>query len=703
MNLKTKQKLDKAINEFQKNRIDASQKLLKEIIKSGFESYEVYKYLLYISIIKKDISESHDYYIKASSLDSSDTRLHFNYGKFLIDIKNYKNAEIIYKKIISLGDHGEDVIINLSAAFLHQKKYNDAKILIEENLSKDNMNIQLNINYASILIELNHCDQAISTLNDLKNKDINFDALIVLSNAYIKQKNYYSALFYLNKCMEFDNTNIDVLLKISFCHKKLSNFEFADAVLDKIFSIDFDNEKALLAKGEIYLELNKYNLSREIFKKIKNLNNYDLSIYLYLQLMLFEWDFKKIDLQRKNNKNIPLMTLVLSEKEAFAQENIVNWINERQLTLDKISNLKNYNHKKIRLGYFSSDLREHAVSYLIAELIELHDRTQFEVYAFSFDPGRIGDTMRPRLMDAFDHWHDVQSLSDIEVAKLARTLEIDIAINLNGHTQGARNDIFAYRAAPIQINYLGYPGTMGADYMDYILADRIVIPEENQKYYSEKVLYLPDCYQANDTKRPIAEEIPTRAECGLPETGFVFACFNASYKITPEVFDSWMRILSAVEGSVLWILAEGDEARKNLQQEAEKRQINKKRIKFMERVNTKKHIARQKLADLFLDTSPYNAHTTASDALLVGLPILTKIGKTFPARVSASLLTAIGLEELITKSSEEYEKKAIELAQDPKKLQEIKAKLLQNKETYPLFNTRRFTKNIECLYVEIKK
>ena len=211
----------------------------------------------------------------------------------------------------------------------------------------------------------------------------------------------------------------------------------------------------------------------------------------------------------------------------------------------------------------------------------MHDRTQFEVYAFSFDPGRIGDTMRPRLMDAFDHWHDVQSLSDIEVAKLARTLEIDIAINLNGHTQGARNDIFAYRAAPIQINYLGYPGTMGADYMDYIVADRIVIPEENQKYYSEKVLYLPDCYQANDTKRPIAEEIPTRAECGLPETGFVFACFNASYKITPEVFDSWMRILSAVEGSVLWILAEGDEVRKNLQQEAEKRQINKKRIKFM--------------------------------------------------------------------------------------------------------------------------
>ena len=415
-------------------------------------------------------------------------------------------------------------------------------------------------------------------------------------------------------------------------------------------------------------------------------------------MMSFEWDLKKLDIQRKIKKNIPLMTLVLSDKEVFAKENIINWINDRQLTLEKISNLKNYNHKKIRLGYFSSDLREHAVSYLIAELIELHDRSQFEVYAFSFDPGRIGDTMRPRLMDAFDHWHDVQSLSDIEVAKLARTLEIDIAINLNGHTQGARNDIFAYRAAPVQINYLGYPGTMGADYMDYILADRIVIPEENQKYYSEKVLYLPDCYHANDTKRPIAEEIPTRAECGLPESGFVFACFNASYKITPEVFDSWMRILNEVEGSVLWVLAESDEARKNLQQEAEKRQINKKRIRFMERVMTKKHIARQKLADLFLDTSPYNAHTTASDALLVGLPILTKIGKTFPARVSASLLTAIGLEELITKSNEEYEKKAIELAQDPKKLQEIKAKLLKNKETYPLFNMRRFTKNIEYLY-----
>jgi len=269
---------------------------------------------------------------------------------------------------------------------------------------------------------------------------------------------------------------------------------------------------------------------------------------------------------------------------------------------------------------------------------------------------------------------------------------------LNGHTQGARNDIFAYRAAPIQINYLGYPGTMGADYMDYILADRIVIPEENQKYYSEKVLYLPDCYQANDTKRPIAEEIPTRAECGLPETGFVFACFNASYKITPEVFDSWMRILSAVEGSVLWILAEGDEARKNLQQEAEKRQINKKRIKFMERVNYKKYIKNYLIADLFLDTFNFNAGTTANDSLWYGLPLITLKGDSFASSMAASLLTAIGLEELITKSSEEYEKKAIELAQDPKKLQEIKAKLLQNKETYPLFNTRRLTKNIECLY-----
>ncbi len=447
-----------------------------------------------------------------------------------------------------------------------------------------------------------------------------------------------------------------------------------------------------------------FSLAYKIKKTINYLNSYIYSIARetcdWSELKLLEKDI----IEKINIKKIPFTCVTVIEEDNKLLEIAKNYTNDVfTIKTHYLENLKNYNHKKIRLGYFSSDLREHAVSYLIAELIELHDRSQFEVYAFSFDPGRIGDTMRPRLMDAFDHWHDVQSLSDIEVAKLARTLEIDIAINLNGHTQGARNDIFAYRAAPIQINYLGYPGTMGADYMDYIVADRIVIPEENQKYYSEKVLYLPDCYQANDTKRPIAEEIPTRAECGLPETGFVFACFNASYKITPEVFDSWMRILSAVEGSVLWILAEGDEARKNLQQEAEKRQINKKRIKFMERVNTKKHIARQKLADLFLDTSPYNAHTTASDALLVGLPILTKIGKTFPARVSASLLTAIGLEELITKSSEEYEKKAIELAQDPKKLQEIKAKLLQNKETYPLFNTRRFTKNIECLYVEIKK
>lgn len=315
----------------------------------------------------------------------------------------------------------------------------------------------------------------------------------------------------------------------------------------------------------------------------------------------------------------------------------------------------------------------------------------------SFGPASQGE-MRQRLIPAFDRFVDVRDYGDREVALLLRQWQIDIAIDLKGYTTSARPGILAHRPAPIQVNYLGYPGTMGVSHIDYILADKVVIPESDQHYYQEKIVYLPDTYQANDQKRQIATELPSRAELGLPENGFVFCCFNNNYKITPVLFDIWMRLLQQVPTSVLWLFENNPTVSRNLRQEAIKRGIVPERLVFAPAIKLDKHLSRIRQADLFLDTLPYNAHTTASDALWAGLPVLTCKGNTFAGRVAASLLSAIGLPELVTNSLAEYEALALHLATNPEVLAEIKTKLARNRDTHPLFDTKLFCRNIEAAY-----
>jgi predicted O-linked N-acetylglucosamine transferase (SPINDLY family) len=306
--------------------------------------------------------------------------------------------------------------------------------------------------------------------------------------------------------------------------------------------------------------------------------------------------------------------------------------------------------------------------------------------------------MRQRLRGAFDQFIDVQGQSDKDVALLARRLGIDIAVDLNGFTTHSRTNIFALRAAPIQVNYLGYIGTMGADYIDYLIADAIVIPADHRQDYAEKVVYLPDCFQPNDTKRPISDRLFTRAELGLPADAFVFCCFNNTYKITPEVFDGWMAILDRVPGSVLWLLETSALAMANLRREAAQRGIAEERLVFAKRTSLPEYLARLRVADLFLDTLPYNAGTTASDALWAGLPVLTQLGETFVGRMAASLLQAIGLPELITTTGQAYRDLAVELATHPEKLQEIRRKLAANRLATPLFDTGRYVRHLEAAY-----
>jgi predicted O-linked N-acetylglucosamine transferase (SPINDLY family) len=333
-------------------------------------------------------------------------------------------------------------------------------------------------------------------------------------------------------------------------------------------------------------------------------------------------------------------------------------------------------------------------------LYENHHKEKFEIIAF--DNGIAdGSKIRVRIENAFDQMIDIRQLSDLEAARIIQSMNIDILINLNGYFGKSRQGIFAYQPSPIQVNFLGFPGTLGASYIDYLIADPIVIPEINKQYYDEKIAYLPNSYQANDACREMADQTLSRAELGLPETGFVFCCFNNNYKITPQVFNVWMTILSEVKGSILWLLADNATAEINLKNQAKAHGISPDRLIFANRMPLTKHLARQRQADLFLDTFPCNAHTTASDALWAGLPLLTQQGHTFPGRVAASLLHAIGLPELIAKTQSEYLALAIEYGNNAKKIAQLKQKLAANRLTTPLFNTAEFATNLENIFSQM--
>jgi protein O-GlcNAc transferase len=351
----------------------------------------------------------------------------------------------------------------------------------------------------------------------------------------------------------------------------------------------------------------------------------------------------------------------------------------------------------IHLGYLSSDYHEHPIAYLIAELLERHDRQRFTIHGYSIGPDD-GGPYRRRIAAACDRFVDLEALSHGDAARRIAADRIDILIDLNGGTLGARPRILAHRPAPIQVNYLGYPGTMGAGFMDYAIVDPVVAPPDEQAWFDERLVHLPHCYQANDSRRPVAAAAPTRQAAGLPNDGFVFCCFNSSYKLRPEFLEIWLRLLAAVPGSVLWLLEFAPSASDRLRALAQASFIDPRRLVFAPSLRFPEHLARQPLADLYLDTLPYGGHTTASDALWCGVPLIACRGATFPGRVGASLLTALGLPELITESLEAYEGLALALARDPDRLAGLRRRLRDHRDRQPLYDGARFARDIERAY-----
>ena len=357
-----------------------------------------------------------------------------------------------------------------------------------------------------------------------------------------------------------------------------------------------------------------------------------------------------------------------------------------------------YKHDRIRIAYVSPDLREHPVGHLMAGIFERHDKKRFETIAIAIGTND-GSRLRQRMVDTFDHFIDAKMMESRKIAELMRSMEVDIAIDLAGFTADSRSEVFGMRPAPVQVNYLGYPGTMGTSYMDYIVADRHVIPPEHARHYNEKLVYLPDAYLPAASGLQIAERTPTRAECGLPEEGVVFCSFNHDYKIAPHVFHVWMNLLRDVPGSVLWLMSRSPLSQENLRKEAAARGVDPSRLVFAQRVpRVEDHLARYRQADLFLDTHPYNAHTTCADALMAGLPVVTCMGGAFPSRVAGSLLHAAGIPELVTHSLADYETLALQLARDPQRLAGLKAHLRATQATSALCDADAFTRNLEAIY-----
>ncbi|HKH81346.1 MAG TPA: tetratricopeptide repeat protein [Methylovirgula sp.] len=613
-------------------------------------------------------------YDKAIALSPDFAEVYFNRGNALKELKRLEEALVSWDKAIALKPDFAEAYSNRGNALQELKRLEEALVSYDKAIALKPDHAQAYSNRGIALQELKRLEEAL----------VSYDKAIALKPDYAEA---------------YSNRGIAL--------KELKRLEEALASCDKAIALKPDYAEAYSNRGVALKELERLEEALASYNKAIAVKP-DLAdgTSFYIRMNICDWVDIQADIVSLEDAISagasalgPFALLTFSHSPASQLKVARRFVELRHRKNDRLGAVqKRRTHGRTRIGYFSADFRNHPTSWLMCGVFDRHDKSKFETFAFSF--GRSNDSMTSRLRQSFDHFIDVQNMSDENIAVLARENEIDISVDLMGFITDSRPGIFAYRTAPSQVNYLAYPGTMGADYIDYVISDEIIIEKSQQAFYAEKVAYLPNSYQANNYRDSMfsSRKAYTRQELGLPEAGFVLCCFNNNYKITPDVFAIWMQILKQLEGSVLWLLEDNPTAAINLRKEAASRHVDPARLIFAPRMSLPEHLARHRLADLFLDTLPYNAHTTASDALWAGLPVLTRIGETFAGRVAASLLSAIGLPELITTSPEAYEALAIELAANPEKLSSIKNKLAQNRLTAPLFDTERFTRHLEAAY-----
>jgi len=634
----------------------------------------------------------------------------------LVYASESKHEEAIdcYGNVLKFNPNHSSALSNLGVSLSAIGKVQEALSAFKKSLDMDPTSPESWYNAGNTLCDLGKHEEAFFYYEQSIKLDPNYyQAHNNYGKAFFDLNRYLDAITHFDKALELNISFPDCLINKGEALRKLKRYDEAIAYYDKALDLKPDYAEAWSNKGVILNELKRYDEAIVCYDKALTLKPNIHWIYgnlLFTKMQMCSWlglsdCLENISKSVMKNAKVsqPFALLAFSDNPFLHKKSSEIYAEDRYPANSTLGNIpKSAKKEKIRIAYFSPDFRNHPVAHLTSELFELHDRDKFEVLAFSLQKSPIGDEISFRLRNGFDRFIDADNISDSKIAGLARELGVDIAIDLAGPTQYSRTGIFSYRAAPIQVNWLGYPGTIGADFIDYIVADRTVIPESHKQMYSEKVIYMPDTYIVDDSKRIASCRIFTREECGLPENAFVFCCFNNDYKFNPEVLDRWSKILLKAKNSVFWISENNEHFRVNIKAEFKKRGIDSIRIIFAPRLPLMAdHLARYALADLFLDTNPYNAHTTAVDSLKAGVPVLTLKGQSFASRVAASLLHAIGLPELIADTKEEYETLAIELATNSQKLLTLKQKLFTNRLTYPLFDTPLFTRNLEATYIQI--
>jgi predicted O-linked N-acetylglucosamine transferase (SPINDLY family) len=597
----------------------------------------------------------------------------------------------------------------------------------QQALLRNPKDLEAQVNCGNLCVELHRYEEAAGYFRRLSrilktNLDVRNAlcyALQELGNESHASGRYAMAEACFMETLEHQPANAAYLYNLANAQRELGKPKEAAIHYQKAIQLNPTDADTYNNLGNVQRELGQLDLAIVSYQKALNLNPkiYHAKVHLVHQKQhICDWQDLEKNIAEIRNwvKNVPQAQIspfaFLAMPTTTAEEQRLcanNWVSNRYAALIKQAEILNFKHnalrknQKIRIGYLSADFRLHPLAFLISELVELHDRTKFEIFSFSYG---INDktSARARLEKAFDEFHEIRNLSEIDAAKKINALQIDILVDLTGFTQTSRSGIAALRPAPINVNWLGFPSTMGMagnskPLFDYILSDSFITPPEAASNYAEQLALLPHCYQPNDRKRPIGKH-PSRESCNLPEGAFVFCCFNQTFKITPEVFAVWMRLLKSMPNSVLWLLECNQWAKQNLIKTAAEQGVVAERLIFAPRVSIADHLARHVHADLFLDTSPYNAHTTCSDALWMGLPVLTCVGETFAARVAGSLLTASDLTELITYSLQDYENKALYIASNPAELEKIKQKLLATKLTSALFDTTKFAHSLESIY-----
>lgn len=655
-------------------------------------------------------AESIQHHEKAIAFLPNHSDAFLNYGKSLFKLNRNIDALKYFNNAIHISPNSAEAFANQGCALHALKRYDEA---CESFVKALELNPEIAETWSNFGATLNTLMQDGASVNAFEraiqinpayfeawsNKGVTLNAM----HRYQDALNAHDRSLSINPLYAAGWSNKGAVLENMSCH--------TDAIMayERAIQLDPNFVEPLVNKGNALRKIRDFGSAIHCYEQALGLdpaNDYLFGSLLAAKMHACQWadinsqiDIMVSEVNAGHHVVVPFDSIFLTGLPPVILRAAELWVRDKYPVSITLPPIEKNSETKIRVGYFSADFREHPVALLTAELFELHDRDRFEIVAFSFGIN-TQDAMRVRLEGVFDKFIDVRNLSAIEIAQLARSMEVEIAVDLTGLTDGCRPDMYLYRVAPIQVNFLGYPGSTGISSMDYIIADSTVIPEIDKHSYSEKIVFLPDSFMPNDTSRLISEKAMKRYDFDLPEVGFVYCCFNNSYKISPSIFDGWMRILSAVDGSVLWLSALGETAQNNLRQEAVIRGVDPRRLVFAKKMAAiEEHLARHRLADLFLDTLPYNAHTTACDALWSGLPIVTCQGSSFAGRVTASLLKAIDLPELITRSQDEYDALAIQLALDPERRALIKEKLAINKLRSPLFDLPKFVRNIEKAYV----